>query len=54
MAVLTQRNNHEALVTDIFSVLAYERVTINMWKPCTNTKLKVKKLYKAYRFTSIY
>ena len=40
MAVLTQRNNHEALVTDIFSHLAYERVSITMWKPCTNNEIK--------------
>ena len=41
MAVLTYRNNHEALLTDIFSLLAYERVTITMWKPCANNNLKV-------------
>ena len=38
MAVLT---SDKALVTEIFSLLAYERVTITMWKPCTNNKIKV-------------
>ena len=42
MAVLTQKNNHEALVTQtFFSFLVYDRVTITMWKPCTNNKLEV-------------
>ena len=43
MAVLTQKNNHEALVSDIdiFSFPAYERVSITKLKPCTNNELKV-------------
>ena len=41
MAVLTQRNNHEVLVKNFFSLLAYDHVTTTMWKPCTNNKSKV-------------
>ena len=27
--------------TDTFTLLSFDRVTITMWKPCTNNKLKV-------------
>ena len=42
MAVLTQRNNHKALVTQtFFSALIYKRVAITMGQPCSNNRLKV-------------